>query len=205
MVYGKGGLAIAAILSYFRFYGMNTILSQVRSLSLITHFMMMQLRYPAGVSVFYSSIFEYVVFDFIPTDNLYESIFDFENKEPYSEQAEDIGYPSRYLIFNSGSITIFIFAYAISQLIYALLVRVLPSGNFVFKFVKNKRDDFMWAGLTDFVNETYLTLAFCILINTTEYRFNNWSNAFNSVFMTIVATILILWPLKVTYSANKMW
>ena len=165
----------------------------------------MQLKYPAGVSVFYAAIFEYVVFDFIPTDNFYERIFDFENKEPYSEEADNIGYPSRYLIFNSGSITIFIFAYAISQLLYALLAKVLPNGNFVSKFVKSKRDAFLWAGLTDFVNETFLTLSFCILINTTEYRFNNWSNAFNSVFMTLVATILIVWPLKVTYSANKMW
>ena len=167
--------------------------------------MMMQLGYPAGISVFYAAIFEYVVFDFIPTDNLYENIFDFENKEPYSEEADNIGYPSRYLIFNSGSVTIFIFAYAASQLLYALLARVLPSGNSVSNFARNKRDGFFWVGLTDFVNETYLTLAFCVCINTTEYRFNNWSNAFNSVFMTLIATVLIIWPFKVSYSASKLW
>ena len=76
--------------------------------------MMMQLKFPASAMIFYAALFEFVTFDLIPTDELYQKIFDFENKEPYSDEADNIGYSSRYLIFNSGSLTLFIFLAAFS-------------------------------------------------------------------------------------------
>ena len=204
MIVGSGGLIIAAVVQYFTFYSMNTLLAQVRSLSLITHLMMMQLTYPAVVTIFYSVIFEFVVFDFIPTDQLYDDIFDFEN-EPYSEQADSIGYPSRYTIYNAGSITIYIVALALAQILYSLFARILPRGNFLSDFVVRKRDQFRWAGLTDFVNDTCLSLSFCVIINTTKFGFNSWQDSVNSVFMIVVATLIVMWPIKVTLSTRSMW
>ena len=102
----KGGLVASAAVSFATGYSMNYILGQIRSLGLITHFMMIQLSYPVSSVLFYSIMIEFVTFDLIPTDNFYNKLFGFEN-EALSQQADEIGYSSRYVIFNAGSIPIF--------------------------------------------------------------------------------------------------
>ena len=48
----------------------------MRSLALITHFMMMQLMVPQNAASFYAGLFEFVTFDIIPTDDIYDKLFD---------------------------------------------------------------------------------------------------------------------------------
>ena len=76
---------------------MNSLLGQVRSLSIITHFMMMQLNYSASVSYFYSFLFEFVTYDVVPSDDIYDEVFKFDSPA-FSVQAENIGYASSYTI-----------------------------------------------------------------------------------------------------------
>ena len=66
----------------------------------------MQLNYAATVAIFFSSVFEFVTFDIVPTDEIYGEIFDFES-DPYSEEADRIGYGSRLVIENTGSLLIY--------------------------------------------------------------------------------------------------
>ena len=202
---GKSSLFIMALLSFVTTYSMNTLLSQVRNLSLITHLMMMQLSYPAAVTIFYSGIFEYVTFDLVPTDTFYQDLFRFEPTEPYSEEAESIGYPSQYLIVNSGSLTLFIFVVAILQLVYSLIARFSDEKSWLNKKAKAKKENFRWAGMTDWVHEINLSMCYCIMINTTAFKFDTRGAAFNSVFMVAMALLLFLWPFKVAFSARKMW
>ena len=68
---------------------------------------MMQLIYSAGVSYFYSLLFEFVTYDIIPTDQIYEEMFEIESN-PYSDQADLIGYGYRYSVVNTGSLLIYI-------------------------------------------------------------------------------------------------
>ena len=91
---------------------MNNLLGQVRSLNFITHFMIMQLNYAAAVSVFYSSLFEFITFDVVPTDEIYGNIFEFES-DPYSDEADDIGYGSRIFIENTGSLLVYLIVIAL--------------------------------------------------------------------------------------------
>ena len=42
---------------------------------MITHMMLMQLRYPVVATIFYSKIFEFVTFDLFHTAELYQEIF----------------------------------------------------------------------------------------------------------------------------------
>ena len=121
-IVGKSGLFLAALFSFLFSYSMNSLLAQVRSLSLITHLMMMQLEYPAPVAIFYAGIFEFVTFDLVPTEGLYDAVFSFRETEPFSEEADNIGYSTRYAIENSGSITLFIFLTALMQCLYSLII-----------------------------------------------------------------------------------
>ena len=99
---------------------MNNLLGQVRSLSFITHLMMMQLNYSASVSYFYSFLFEFVTYDVVPSDAIYEEIFNFDSPA-FSAQAERIGYSSSFIIQNTGSLFIFLFVIALRQLIFCAI------------------------------------------------------------------------------------
>ena len=67
---------------------------------------MMQLNVPPSAIIFFSALFEFVTFDIVPTDAIYQTAFAWENT-PYSESAENIGYESRQIIENTGSVPIF--------------------------------------------------------------------------------------------------
>ena len=108
---GTGGKALIVITFFIRFllkFAMNHILGHVRSLSLITHLFMMQISFPVIALTFFSYVFEFVTFDLIPTDLIYPYIFDFSGDKPYSAQAEAIGYESRYIVWNLGSLFLYI-------------------------------------------------------------------------------------------------
>ena len=104
---GKGQLIAGFVISNFSGFGINLLLGKVAVLNTITHLMMMQLAYHPIAVIFFSSIFEYVTFDLIPTEELYAEIFGWDNV-PFSDEAGWIGYESRYLIENLGSIPIYI-------------------------------------------------------------------------------------------------
>ena len=102
-----------SILAFVFSYGMNSVLGQVLSLSFVTHLMMAELDTPENAILFYSIIFEWITFDLLPTDLIYGLFLNFENDTPYSDKADEVGYGSRFIIPNSGSVTIYIAAITI--------------------------------------------------------------------------------------------
>ena len=108
---GKTAVVIVFLSSFLFNYGMNHILGRVQNLSSITHDMMMQLMYPETTFIFFAKVFEFVTFDMIPTQLIYPLVLNLVNVA-YSDEADKIGYESRYLIWNSGSITLYIVLYA---------------------------------------------------------------------------------------------
>ena len=71
---------------------------------------------------FYSGLFEFVTFDIIPTDDIYDKIFDEGwRRAPYSEQADTIGYATRWLFANLGSVTWIIVLLAIMHTTFLII------------------------------------------------------------------------------------
>ena len=112
---------------------MNGILSHVRNLQFATHLVIMQINYTAAVTLFHSILFKFVNYDIVPTEEIY-SVFSFES-EPYSEQAGIVGYESRYVTENTGSLLIYIVIDALRiGFFYALLKKCNKD-----KFKKTKK------------------------------------------------------------------
>ena len=80
----------------------------------------MQLVFPPMTVTFFAGVLSFVTFDLIPYEKIYEAVFGWSN-EPFSPEAEEIGYESHYFIENSGSIPIYIFCDLVLQLIFALV------------------------------------------------------------------------------------
>ena len=200
---GKGGIFIAFILGFGLSLGMNKLLSQVRNLGLVTHLMMMRLIYPATITLLFGKVLEFVTFDIIPTELFYPYIFDLP-EGAFSEEADSIGYSSHYIIPNAGSITIFLLASLILQIIFAILAKIICEGK-VLRFVKWKQDSFMWSGLVDFFTDIYLTLSYCVCINFSSMDFDSRSEIINNSFNIFVGLALILGPILVVRGLDKGW
>jgi len=82
----------------------------VRSLGLVCHLLLINIKIPGTVTIFYKEIFAIVQFDLFE-DYLYfkdflSLIFKLED-EPISERADEVGYGSHFIISNLGSVIIF--------------------------------------------------------------------------------------------------
>ena len=70
--------------------------------------MMINLSYPESSKIFFEKVFQFVTFDIIPwTEEIYAYVFGWTNI-PFSDVVETAGYPSQFIIENSGSIPLFI-------------------------------------------------------------------------------------------------
>lgn len=82
------GLSIMMIIFYGAFSAiMNYILGFVRSLSVITHMMILDVDTSANTRAFFSNVFMIVAFDMIPIDGYIDMVFGFNNV-PFSEKFE---------------------------------------------------------------------------------------------------------------------
>ena len=182
---------------------MNTFLSPVRNLQIITHLMMLSLVYPECSEPFFAQLFEFITFDLYNTDKMYDEMFGFDH-EPFNEFADAIGYPSRYLIFNSGSMTVFLWITILTQfLVIPLILCCCKSTRCCHKYAQQKKDDYRWAGFTDFLNEASLSLSFCVGINMKKFRFENASETANTIWACTIGLTMLVWPLIMVCGMNS--
>ena len=88
-----------------KFSALNKVLSQVRSLSIICHLLLINIPIPPNVTTFYSLIFEIVQFDlfedFLYFKDFLSLLFNLED-EPFSSRADELGYGSHFIVSNLG-------------------------------------------------------------------------------------------------------
>ena len=179
---GSGSIFLTVALQQFLSFSVNSMLGNVRNLQYVTHMMMMQLIFPASVGLFFSSLFEFVTYDVLPTDDIYVPIFGWNN-EPYSDEAELIGYESRYTIENTGSLLIYLICIGLRTLLfYTILKRCDPKFKRTRSWAKRKQNDFLFSGAIDFYNENYLCIVFSLGINSSSFKLNSLAEFVNNLF-----------------------
>ena len=111
------------------------------------------------------------------------ALFDFDDV-PYSAEADAVGYSSRYIILNSGSVPVYIVILTAMQLVFSIIARVFKPGMVIHRFAVAKKNSFRWAGMIDFFNEINIGMSFSMCINISVLRqfAETPSLAFNNVF-----------------------
>lgn len=200
---GKGFCAFAMFMTLLKSYGANYFLGEVRSLSLITHLMMMQLRISAIAVIFFAQILEFVTFDIMPTEEMYAETFAWEN-EPYSDAADNIGYGSRVFVENTGSMPVYLSAIILKQLLVYGLLKGAPSGR-IHSFAQSERNKFFWGGAMAFFDEMFIGIVFCGCIQTSEWNNETKALIFNNAFAVTVGGCAIFGPVILVYILHKLW
>ena len=162
----------------------------------------MQLNYAAAVSVFYSSLFEYITFDIVPTDEIYGNIFNFES-EPYSHEADSIGYGSRIFIENTGSLLVYLIVLGLQIAIAQFILKKLSKFKKLKKWAKTFKGGFIWSGAIDFQDELYLCVLFSLGIQVGDFEFTSVSTSFNNLFSLAMALQTIVVPPILVFKLAK--
>ena len=141
------------ILMLLKFTLLNHVLSQIRSLSIVTHLMLIPISIPGTVMIFYSKIFEIVKFDIMEDlfkfDVILDWIFHLDNV-PVNEFTEALGYSSHFIITNLGPIFVFFVILLALQLLFKAVMHLCSSclapTNCLVRFTKKWISYFEWNG-----------------------------------------------------------
>ena len=163
----KGTIAITIVMNKLVKFYLNTVLSMVRSISMIVHMMTVPMDTPSKTDIFFNTVFDLISFDIIPTEDLYNKIFEFDNV-PLTEYFLAVGYESQHIIFNMGSIFLFLVIEVFIEITFALIAWLCKKPK-VKNWAKKKLDSFFFVGLISFYNEIYICMAFSAAINLFDY------------------------------------
>lgn len=111
---------------FFFTFGISNLLASIKKMQIIVHMVLVNVSIPANAALFYAHFLEIVNFDILPTDGLYEYLFDLKEGDAISVNFEMLGYETIYMIKNLGSVFIF--------MMYFPIVAILA---FIFKRLKN--------------------------------------------------------------------
>lgn len=102
------------VISFFFSFLLNQILSFVENLCVIIHMFIFNMSYPVNLQKFMAGLFPLIIFDAVPTDDLYDymmSMSDYDDSPMRdSEQFESVGYEASLTVTNMGSMFILMVA-----------------------------------------------------------------------------------------------
>jgi hypothetical protein len=113
------------------------MLGLISELVYVSHMVVLELNYSVNLQVFFGSIFPLLIFDVLPSDDIFEVIFNLSEvpDEPRSEKFDEIGYGSMLIYGNLGSLLIIqVLAWVIIGAIF-LLLKFLPN-RFLHKVIR---------------------------------------------------------------------
>lgn len=74
-------------------------------------------------------------------------------------------------------------------------------------FAHRKRNDFMWAGLVEFIEGMYLPMSFGVAINTSIMAafFRDAAIGINNTYAIVIGVVLGLTPIVLSCKLNSGW
>jgi len=171
----------------------------------MVHSALNNIAFPGNVAFLYSYLLKIASFDFLPTDDIYDWLFEFKSSEPVTEKFGALGYETKYFVKNMGTVFIVGVILAI-LLVLTLFLYVL---NAIFNLsVTDKVANWMyrmvcWNQILRFLIESYMLIALSCCINLTEFTFGDSGSRASSI-STVVGMILIIFlPFFVLYFMHK--
>ena len=86
----------------------------------------MNITFPSNAGIFYTLINDVANFDIIPTDTIKEMLFNFTDAPENDENFKQMGYESKNIIDNLGSMIVYLAAF-FALAIIALALRLLKN------------------------------------------------------------------------------
>lgn len=154
------------VLNIFITASLNLLWSMINTQQLIVMMPMFQIQMTSNVSIFFRNIMAIAAFDFFDIDEYVHDSFDIKPTEAVDVKFQLIGFESHYFIVNVGTIFVFYLIYLLNLTVIYPLVRVCHQKARRCKTFKQKfRNKVMWSSLITLIDESYMILIVCLLIN----------------------------------------
>jgi len=138
---------------------------------------LMKVTLPENAQTFFQSIFQIAAFDFYDTNDLLHSLLDIPETEPYNESFEELGFESRYVLNNMGTMIFFYLAFPLLALLQKILFVCRKSCNCAMNTARKLRRMLYYSWVLTMVFESYSLIAICCLIAFPVLSFDSWGLA----------------------------
>lgn len=134
----------------------------------------------------------YKVFD---PNTLFIAWLKLEEHEPLSDQYDLLGYQSKYVILNLGSVCFSLF---LPYVLWAVMYLVIGICISKYKdFSKKVTDYFFFDKAFAYVNETYFLFAICASINLHYFMWDSNGDITNSLLTIVLLALVVAFPIAV--------
>ena len=194
---------------YLQSMGEQFILETIASMRISTHQVLFNQRVPSLVDDYFNQLFSIIAFDFLQMDSLFE-LFPGFKWDPFLPRFEAMGYESKQMLVNLGSIFALIFPFFIIMLVAKIvfLLNLCQGEGRISKAIhgwfKQKWKAAFWNGMIIYYFDNFLLHAVSAFLSLRFFDMTSSFAAFSCTFYSIlVVMILVFIPLRSFYLINK--
>lgn len=158
---------------------------------------------PINAAKFFKSISEIAAFEVYDMNDAYHGMLSIPPTDPFSDNFEELGFESKYILNNMGVMVFFYLLYPVFLIIYSIMFRYCRTSNRCKKFQKSYREQIYWKAIIIVVYESYAIVAMSCFIglpildfSTAGLAVQSISCLFFTVFMLVMPVFLIKYSVK---------
>jgi len=153
------------------------------------------------VTIFYGYIMQVMALDLIDCDDFFDRVLQLKENEPISYNFEKIGYESVYSIRNFGSLG---FAFVIAPVVIILANLIgLCSCETPQKIKHRVNKEYFWNGTIGFINENFILITICWMINLNQFGWDGRGDITNSLFSIFLICLTGGYLVHITFFYKK--
>lgn len=132
-------------------------------------------------------------FDILPTDDYFPVIFDLPDTGAINERFADVDYGSTILIMNLGTLFVVAVSMAANYLLYFCCHKC--TGRRCDKWNSWLLEGLFWTSLVDYCMESYIEVAYAVVINAYDLNWTSWGCYFSNIFIIPFLGIVVGFPI----------
>lgn len=142
---------------------LNQLWAMINTQQLMIMMPLFQITMPANAGLFFRSLMEIAAFDFYDFSDIVHDLFQIVETETVDVNFEAIGFESQYFLVNIGSLAVIFLIYT-SCMPFVSLYKRCKRGACK-RSCKQMNKSIFWGTLITLINESYIWVVVCVLIN----------------------------------------
>ena len=162
-----------------------------------------EIQMPSNAGIFMKQVMEIASFDFFDFSDIVHQSFSIEVTGAINDNFEQIGFESEYFLVNMGTMMVFYFIY-ITCFIVSPIIRKMRGLCTCCNNISNSLDSLLyWRVLITLINETYMIIIVCLLLNIQAFSVESIGLANMSLLCAVFLLLSILLPTIFIKTLNK--
>jgi len=153
---------------------------------------LLQIQIPANLSMLLKTLMDIANFDFMPSGEIFEAMFNFTPTDPYLENFEQGGFETANFILNLGTLFIAVMILSVLMMIILILTMVKKLCK-PFQTCYNKLCELLlWNVIIRFSIETFLDFVLCAVVNLYDLQWTTGSDVLVSLISVFIVAYCVL-------------